>query len=120
MLGALRCVRARLARLDPLRRSLYPALRCAWGLHFAAFTTRGHVVRAMLEAICFQSREVLEAMILDTAGMQHTASCPDLDPAALGELTGRHLVTEELQDLRGRPDENQPGCLASGWLPSPN
>jgi glycerol kinase len=37
----------------------------------------------MLEAICFQTREVLEAMILDTAGMQHSASCPDLDPAAL-------------------------------------
>jgi hypothetical protein len=48
-----------------------------------AFTTRGHVVRAMLEAICFQTREVLEAMILDTAGMQHSASCPDLDPVAL-------------------------------------
>jgi glycerol kinase len=37
----------------------------------------------MLEAICFQTREVLEAMILDTAGMQHSASCPDLDTAAL-------------------------------------
>jgi glycerol kinase len=37
----------------------------------------------MLEAICFQTREVLEAMILDTAGMQHSASCPDLDPAVL-------------------------------------
>jgi glycerol kinase len=30
----------------------------------AAFTTRGHVVHAMLEAICFQTREVLVAMIL--------------------------------------------------------
>lgn len=37
----------------------------------------------MLEAICFQTREVLEAMILDTAGMQHSTSCPDLDPLAL-------------------------------------
>eukprot|EP00775_Hariotina_reticulata_P008276 gene8276-8463_t len=35
-------------------------------LGMTAFTTRGHVVRAMLEAICFQTREVLEAMILDT------------------------------------------------------
>lgn len=55
---------------------------------FAAFTTRGHVVRAMLEAICFQTREVLEAMILDTAGMQHSASCPDLDPAVLEAAGG--------------------------------
>jgi hypothetical protein len=37
----------------------------------------------MLEAICFQTREVLEAMILDTAGLQHSASCPDLDPSAI-------------------------------------
>jgi glycerol kinase len=38
----------------------------------AAFTTRAHVVRALLEAICFQSRDVLEAMMLDTA--MHRAS----------------------------------------------
>jgi glycerol kinase len=41
-------------------------------LHSAAFTTRAHVVRALLEAICFQSRDVLEAMMLDTA--MHRAS----------------------------------------------
>ena len=29
------------------------------------FTHRGHVVRAMLEAICFQTREVLDAMRAD-------------------------------------------------------
>lgn len=28
----------------------------------SGFTTRAHVVRAMLEAICFQTREVLDAM----------------------------------------------------------
>eukprot|EP00878_Enallax_costatus_P010494 GHUV01010957.1.p1 GENE.GHUV01010957.1~~GHUV01010957.1.p1 ORF type:complete len:285 (+),score=84.19 GHUV01010957.1:85-939(+) len=36
-------------------------------LGMTAFTTRGHVVRALLEAICFQTREVLEAMMLDTS-----------------------------------------------------
>lgn len=61
---------------------------CCLPARIAAFTTRGHVVRAMLEAICFQTREVLEAMILDTAGMQHSASCPDLDPAVLEAAGG--------------------------------
>ncbi|KAF8063674.1 hypothetical protein HT031_003529 [Scenedesmus sp. PABB004] len=39
-------------------------------LGMTAFTTRGHVVRALLEAICFQSREVLQAMLLDTQDHQ--------------------------------------------------
>jgi glycerol kinase len=47
-------------------------LHCCYWLRPAAFTTRGHVVRALLEAICFQSRDVLEAMMLDTA--MHRAS----------------------------------------------
>jgi len=34
-------------------------------LGMTGFTHRGHVVRAMLEAICFQSREVLDAMRAD-------------------------------------------------------
>ncbi len=38
----------------------------------AGFTTRAHIVRAMLEAICFQTREVLDAMRADAdmAGMK--------------------------------------------------
>jgi glycerol kinase len=40
-------------------------------LGLTGHTTRAHVVRAMLEAVCFQTREVLEAMradVLDAAG----------------------------------------------------
>ncbi|KAG2452152.1 hypothetical protein HYH02_003184 [Chlamydomonas schloesseri] len=36
-----------------------------------SFTTRAHVVRAMLEAICFQSREVLDAMRRDAELDEH-------------------------------------------------
>ncbi|GBF97483.1 glycerol kinase-like [Raphidocelis subcapitata] len=41
-------------------------------LGMTGFTTRAHVVRAMLEAICFQTREVLDAMRAD-ADMSHMA-----------------------------------------------
>ncbi|PNW84172.1 hypothetical protein CHLRE_04g224150v5 [Chlamydomonas reinhardtii] len=36
-----------------------------------SFTTRAHVVRAMLEAICFQTREVLDAMRRDAELDEH-------------------------------------------------
>ncbi|KAI8473361.1 MAG: hypothetical protein J3K34DRAFT_411128 [Monoraphidium minutum] len=41
-------------------------------LGLTGFTTRAHVVRAMLEAICFQTREVLDAMRAD-ADVSHMA-----------------------------------------------
>lgn len=53
----------------------------------AAFTTRGHVVRALLEAICFQSREVLEAMMLDT----HTHRTSSLARGLSGALADEAL-----------------------------
>lgn len=40
-------------------------------LGMTSFTTRGHIVRAMLEAICFQSREVLDAMRRDAELDEH-------------------------------------------------
>ncbi|KXZ50423.1 hypothetical protein GPECTOR_16g597 [Gonium pectorale] len=40
-------------------------------LGMTSFTTRAHVVRAMLEAICFQTREVLDAMRHDAQLDEH-------------------------------------------------
>ncbi|GLI71029.1 hypothetical protein VaNZ11_016146 [Volvox africanus] len=40
-------------------------------LGMTSFTTRAHVVRAMLEAICFQTREVLDAMRRDAELDEH-------------------------------------------------
>jgi hypothetical protein len=54
----------------------------------------------MLEAICFQTREVLEAMILDTAGLQHSSSCPDLDPAAIEAAGGGGSVGSSFNKSR--------------------
>lgn len=35
-----------------------------------SYVTKGHIVRAMMEAICFQTREVVDAMRMD-ADLSH-------------------------------------------------
>jgi sugar (pentulose or hexulose) kinase len=38
-------------------------------LGMTSYTTKAHIARAMLEAICFQSREVLDAMQVRAEGV---------------------------------------------------
>lgn len=55
---------------------------------------QAHIVRAMLEAICFQTRDVLEAM---QAGLCRLQALPQLAAWAWGRL-----VTLEHERLRSR------------------
>eukprot|EP00873_Tetraselmis_striata_P020148 jgi/Tetstr1/440412/TSEL_028746.t1 len=59
-------------------------------------TARGHVVRAMLEAICFQTKEVLDAMQRDS-GLKLTTLRVD------GGATANALLMQMQADLLGTP-----------------
>ncbi|GFR41737.1 hypothetical protein Agub_g2490 [Astrephomene gubernaculifera] len=61
-----------------------------------SFTTRAHVVRAMLEAICFQSREVLDAMRQD-AGLQGGLAALRVDGGAAANDLLMQLQADLLQ-----------------------
>ncbi len=60
------------------------------------FVTRAHLVRATLEAICFQSREVLDAMVADSG---HAVSVLKVD----GGATGNDLLMQLQADILGVP-----------------
>lgn len=67
-------------------------LRIICGL--TAFTTRNHIIRAALEAICFQTRDILEAIELDL-GM--TLRKLNVD----GPMTENNLLMQLQADLSG-------------------
>lgn len=54
------------------------------------FTTRAHIVRAMLEAICYQTRDVLDAMRADA----------DLDHMTLLRVDGGATQNDVLMQLQ--------------------
>jgi len=60
------------------------------------FVTKAHLVRATLEAICFQSREVLDAMVADS---KHAVSVLKVD----GGATGNDLLMQLQADILGVP-----------------
>ncbi len=60
------------------------------------FVTKAHLVRATLEAICFQSREVLDAMVADSG---HAVSVLKVD----GGATGNDLLMQLQADILGVP-----------------
>lgn len=62
-----------------------------------AFTTKHHIVRAALEAICFQTRDVLEAMRKDGGFSQLNKLYVD------GALSGNNLLMQLQADLSGVP-----------------
>ena len=57
-------------------------------------TTKGHIVRAALEAVCFQIRDILEAMSKD-CGLQLTKLQVD------GGMTANNLLKQTQADLVG-------------------
>jgi len=59
------------------------------------YTTKAHITRAMLEAICFQTRDVLEAMKADAAHLQLTALRVD------GGASANSLLMQIQSDLLG-------------------
>ena len=77
----------------------------------SGFSTRAHVVRAMLEAICFQTREVLEAMRkdADVAGLK-------LLRVDGGASRGDLLMQMQVEGLRGRGGGGAYGPSAGGEL----
>jgi glycerol kinase len=61
------------------------------------YTNRGHIARAALEAIAYQTRDVLEAMIADQEGMElHQLKVG-------GELTDNDLLMQFQADILGIP-----------------
>ncbi len=60
------------------------------------FVTKAHLVRATLEAICFQSREVLDAMVADSG---RAVSVLKVD----GGATGNDLLMQLQADILGVP-----------------
>ncbi|VVC99348.1 unnamed protein product [Leptidea sinapis] len=61
-----------------------------------AFTTKNHIIRAALEAVCFQTRDILEAMNKD-CGMPLTKLNVD------GKMTSNDLLMQLQADLIGIP-----------------
>ncbi|XP_069698291.1 glycerol kinase 3 isoform X2 [Periplaneta americana] len=59
-------------------------------------TTKGHIIRAALEAVCFQIRDILEAMSKD-CGLQLTRLQVD------GGMTANNLLMQTQADLVGIP-----------------
>jgi glycerol kinase len=57
-------------------------------------TTKGHIIRAALEAVCFQIRDILEAMSKD-CGLQLTRLQVD------GGMTANNLLMQTQADLVG-------------------
>lgn len=60
------------------------------------FTTKNHIIRAALEAICFQTRDVLEAMKKD-CGLNLNKIYVD------GVMTSNNLLMQLQADLSGIP-----------------
>ncbi|XP_026764899.1 glycerol kinase isoform X2 [Galleria mellonella] len=61
-----------------------------------AFTTKNHIIRAALEAVCFQTRDILEAMNKD-CGMPLSKLHVD------GKMTSNNLLMQLQADLIGIP-----------------
>lgn len=61
-----------------------------------AFTTKGHIIRAALESICFQTRDILEAMHKDCG---FTLSKLYVD----GKMTQNNLLMQLQADISGIP-----------------
>lgn len=59
-----------------------------------AFTTKGHIIRAALESVCFQTRDILEAMTKD-CGLPLTKLNVD------GKMTQNNLLMQLQADLTG-------------------
>jgi glycerol kinase len=76
------------------------------------FATRAHIVRATLEAICYQTREVLEAMQLD-AGVKLTSLKVE------GGATRNNLLVQLQADILGipvvRPMINETTALGAAY-----
>lgn len=60
------------------------------------FTTKGHIIRASLEAVCFQTRDILEAMNKDY-GIPLTKLLVD------GKMAQNNLLMQLQADLAGIP-----------------
>lgn len=60
------------------------------------FTTKNHIIRAALEAICFQTRDILEAMQNDT-------DVRLMKMNADGPMTDNNLLMQLQADLCGVP-----------------
>lgn len=61
------------------------------------FTKKGHIIRAALESICFQTRDILEAMNKDSGGIPLTKLQVD------GKMTANRLLMQLQADLCGIP-----------------
>lgn len=61
-----------------------------------AFTTKQHIIRASLEAVCFQTRDILEAMHKD-CGFPLTKLNTD------GKMSTNNLLMQLQADLCGTP-----------------
>ncbi|KAH0541162.1 glycerol kinase-like isoform X1 [Cotesia glomerata] len=61
-----------------------------------AFTTKQHIIRASLEAVCFQSRDIIEAMFKD-CGFPLTKLYTD------GKMSTNNLLMQLQADLSGIP-----------------
>lgn len=80
------------------------------------FTTKGHIIRAALEAICFQTRDILEAMHKD-------CGVPLKQLQVDGRMTANSLLMQLQADLCGIPvvrvidsDVTTLGvAMAAGW-----
>lgn len=64
------------------------------------FTTKGHIVRASLEAVCFQTRDILEAMARD-CGKASTETLGEL--RVDGKMASNNLLLQLQADLCGFP-----------------
>jgi glycerol kinase len=60
------------------------------------FTTKSHIIRAALEAVCFQTRDILEAMAKDCG---HHLTKLQVD----GKMTENKLLMQLQADLCGIP-----------------
>ncbi|XP_024085103.1 glycerol kinase-like isoform X6 [Cimex lectularius] len=81
------------------------------------FTKKAHLIRAALEAVCFQTRDILEAMHKD-------CGVPLSKVRVDGKMTANSLLLQLQADLCGIPivraphfaDVNTLGCaMAAGW-----
>lgn len=76
------------------KRLHYFSSRIICGL--TAFTTKQHIIRASLEAVCFQTRDILEAMYKD-CGFPLTKLNTD------GKMSTNNLLMQLQADLCGTP-----------------
>lgn len=62
------------------------------------FTTKGHIIRASLEAVCYQTRDILEAMARD-CGKMSTETLSEL--RVDGKMAENNLLLQLQADLCG-------------------